>query len=278
MPVPQSDRFRENWDRAKPDHALFTAALTQHVNAQGLVNYAAMSMDHYYLEYVHRLASVEVARLPDSAAKLAFWINAYNALAIQGALETMPKDVMKWHEHNVLNVKVAGFEQPGKGFFEGLRFVVGGRRLSLGEIEKAILLKKPDWVKKDPAYYSSVSPDVVDPRVHFALVCASIGCVRLLPEAYEPSRIEVQLEAAARRFARDPARARFDIPARTLHASRLLEWYAEDFTNPAHTPHAANVPAFFAKYVEDESLARSLMAEPWTVAYAEYDWSLNIQR
>ncbi len=277
IPVPTSVSYAADWDRVHFSHDLWSKALSDHVDESGLVNYAKLGRDPRFLQYLHRLANTGPASLVGTDARLAFWLNAYNALAIQGVLETFPKDRSKWSSTSVLDVRVPGIEEKGKGFFRGLRFVVGGRPYTLDEIEKAVILRYPDWVSKDSKHYDSVGPSRADPRAHFALVCCARGCPPLRRTAYTAAGLDAQLAESVKRFLSNESRARFDVVGRKLYVSSLLDWYGGDLVNPRMTPHAPSVPAFLAGYVADNRLARSLSAEAWAVSYLAYNWKLNTQ-
>ena len=275
IPVPRGSSFAPDWDRAHFDHALLDAALRQHVDDDGLVDYAAIGTDTGFQEYLHRLANTDPVKLSQDKDRLAFWINAYNALVIQGVLHALPPEPSAWSRFNVLEVKERGFKDPGKGFFRGFGFVVGGRRYALDEIEHGVLLQRDEWIKRDRAFYASISAGTPDPRIHFALVCAAKGCVKLRRGAYTGDAVDRQLDAAIAGFVRNEARVRFDRPQRTMHVSQLLDWYGGDLKNPAFARHAPSVPAFLADYVSDTDLARSLRGDSWAMKWIDYDWSLN---
>jgi hypothetical protein len=185
---------------------------------------------------------------------------------------------LEWPEYSVLDVDVPGVKQDGKGFFRGLRFVVGKRKYTLDEIEQAVLLQRPSWVTEDEPFYRSVGVGTPDPRIHFALVCCAKGCPKLQQEPYEASRVDSQMDDAIRRFARDHTRIRLDQDTRVMHVSRLLDWYGKDLTDPRMSPYAGSVVKFLSRYVEDGGLARSLAEDSWRTTYIEYDWKLNLQR
>jgi hypothetical protein len=278
VPVPASDTFAPLWDRVGFRHDLLAGPLEDHVDEAGLVDYGAVRKDIRFREYLYRLANTDPAGVGDAKARLAFWINAYNALAIQGVLETLPDDPAQWDDYSVLNVTVPGMKAEGKGFFVGLRFVVGGRRYTLDEIENAVLLQRPEWLEKHPEIYRSVGVRIPDPRIHFALVCCAKGCPRLRREPYDASKVDVQLDDAVRRFVRDQERANFKPSTHTMHVSQLLDWYRQDLTNRRFHPHAESVTKFLSRYVGDSELARSLAEDSWKTTYVEYDWKLNLQR
>lgn len=278
MPAPRDAAFASTWNRAPLDHDLLDAALSTHVDTRGLVDYAGIARDRRFAEYLYRLAHTDPADLGSSQAKLAFWINAYNAFAIQGVVATLPDDRSTWARYSVLDVEEEGATERGKVFFTGLRFLAGGRRYTLDEIEKAVLLRHSAPAARDPSHYGAVGPDRADPRIHFALVCAARGCPVLRAGAYEANRIDMMLDEAVGRFVNDAQRTIFDKNTHTMRVSRLLDWYQADLTGERFTPRAESVILFLAPHVKDAGLARSLLGEPWKTEYLDYDWKLNVQR
>jgi hypothetical protein len=275
VPVPPTEEsFAPSWPKAAFKHDLWTAVLKDRVDEQGLVDYLAIRQDVRFREYLYRLARTDPAAMGGEKARLAFWINAYNALAIQGVLHAFPADPSRWASHSVLDVSLPGVE--GHAFFVGLRFELGGRRYTLDQIEKWVILGRHP--ADHTSYYAPIGVGKPDPRVHFALVCCAKGCVKLRREAYEADRIDEQLDDAVRRFVEDEARVVFDRSTKTIRVSQLLDWYSGDLTNAQYDPHADSIIAFLARYVEDKQLARSLAREKWKMSYIEYDWSLNIRR
>lgn len=276
--VPEREGFAPSWDKASFGHDLWNQVLGDHVNQAGLVDYAAIKADERFWEYVHRLGDTDPRGFPTSDARLAFWINAYNALVIQGVLETLPDDRSRWPGYRVIDVDLPEVDEPGKEFFVGLRFAVGEHRYTLEEIEKAVLLQRWSGAPKESEHYAAVGTANVDPRIHFALVCAAKGCPKLRSAAYESSRVQTQLDDAVRDFARDRKQVTFDLERRRMRGSKLLEWYGGDLTNARYKPHAESVAAFLARYVDDGGLARSLTVDHWETSFIEYDWRLNLRR
>ena len=117
-----------------------------------------------------------------------------------------------------------------------------------------------------------------DPRIHLALVWAAKGCPVLSRRPYRAATVDAQLDEAVRAFAADTRRVVFHRASRRLEVSQLLDWYGGDWTNPEYDPHAKSVPAFLARYVPDEDLARLLRAERWKMTPIEYDWKVNLKR
>jgi hypothetical protein len=140
----------------------------------GEVDYAGLASDREPLAaYLDSLAATEVGALGRDA-RLALWINAYNAFTLQLILEHYP---------GITSIK----EIPRASRWEDVRWNVGGTLYSLDQIEHEIL-----------------RPRFGDPRIHFAVVCASVSCPDLREEAYASAHIDAQLDAAARRFLSDP--------------------------------------------------------------------------
>lgn len=237
-------------------HGAWTTLLAAHVqwNEAGTatsVDYAGCARDRAALD-AYRAALAVVAE-PDFAAwpaadRLAFLVNAYNANTIALVLTGYPglasiKDLGGW------------LSSPWKQSFVTL---LGATR-SLDDIEHGLIR-------------GGVGAD--EPRVHFALNCASIGCPALRPEAYRGEMLEAQLADQAQRFLSDRTRNRWDAAAGRLQVSKIFDWYGKDFTRAA-----GSVAAFLGRYAErlsDEATVRAAIAAGTaTVTFLDYDWRLN---
>jgi len=175
--------------------------------------------------------------------QLALWINAYNAYTIKLIIDRMP----------LTSIRDIGLGLPvisGPWSIEMAN--VGGTTYTLNEIEHDIIRE-----------------NFQDPRIHFALVCASKSCPKLRSEAYEGSRLNSQLETDTRRFINDPVRNTFDVSARTVYFSKIFDWYESDFEKSS-----GSVLAFVATYLPGET--RKLVEDPdCKIEYLPYDWMLN---
>lgn len=229
------------------DHSPWDALLNRHVDERGMVDYRSWKAspgDSRALDaYLHQLShsSGEGSR----EEQLAFWINAYNALTIKGILREYPTTSIRNH-----TAKLFGYN-----IWKDLKLLVGGKPTSLDEMEHQILRK------------------LGEPRIHFAIVCASIGCPRLLAEAYVPDRLDGQLTLNIQSFFADPAKFRYDATRRTIQISPIMKWFGEDFGDN----QAAQMKRI-AAYLPDpaaQSLAASGSA---SVSYLDYDWGLNDRR
>ena len=210
----------------------------------GGLDYAGLAADRADLDAF--LAALETAEPAgwSSAEQIAFWSNAYNAVVAEYVLELYP---------DVASVKDVA------GFFDAKRRRVAGEELTLDEIETR-------------------GRDLGDPRIHFAVVCASTSCPDLPSEPFDPERLDEQLDRLTREFLADPEKGlRYDEADNTLWLSSIFKWYAGDFTG------GSTVVAFFARgkvvswilpYLE-ESFRDTLIERQPSVKYLEYDWSLN---
>jgi hypothetical protein len=195
------------------------------------------------------LAKFDPNGFDNKAEAVAFWINAYNFFMLAHILEAAQADAL------VEGVKDFGsFFNPYRVFRQPL-FNVGGKRYSLDEMEKSILLgddyRQRGWW---------------DTRVHFAVNCASVGCPPLRPEIYQAERLDEQLNDNTRRSLANPRH--LDSRDNTLMLSRLFDWYEQDFID-----QSGSVAAFLRQHVSSERMP-SLNNDP-RIAYIDYDWRLN---
>ena len=185
------------------------------------------------------------------AEQQAFLINAYNAFTIEKVLRRYP---------NLRSIRDYGtlFGNPWRDRF----FTLFGEPAHLDRIEHEIL-------RREGVYD--------EPRVHVAVVCASIGCPMLRNEAFVAGRLEAQLEDAMRRFLSDRSRNRYDPQSGRLEVSRIFDWYGEDFEK-GHKGYIS-VKATLARYAEllaDRPEDRAAVrGQKVAVAFLDYDWGLN---
>lgn len=243
-------------------HADWSALLKKHaVLVQGgnaaRVRYAGMRAEHRSLKaYLDSLSAVTETEYRNwtKPQKLAFLINAYNTFTVELILTKYPE---------LASIKDLGslFQSPWKRKF----FTLLGSERNLDDIEQ-------DMIRAPGAFD--------EPRIHVALVCASIGCPMLRNEAYTAERLDAQLEDGMRRFLSDRTRNRFDAAGGTLRVSKLFDWYGKDF----ESGHAgfASLAATFAKYAErladtPDAQAR-IRSGDYRLEFLEYDWKLNDAR
>ncbi len=227
------------------EHAAWTAILARWVR-NGEVAYAALERDgRSQLEgYLAGLsgACADDYQTWSRAQRLAFWINAYNAFTVKLILDHYP----------VTSIRKIGW-LPGAAFRQAFIPMPGlkGRLVSLDDIE-----------------HRTLRSDFREPRIHFALVCASRSCPALRSEAYRASDLERQLDDQARTFLADPSKNRFDAAANTLRLSAIFDWFRADFEAVAGT-----LPAYVTRYVSDPRTG----AAGVRIEFLDYDWSLNEQ-
>jgi hypothetical protein len=216
------------------DWSYWDAILRSHV-VDGEVDYSAIAEDEGFAATVIAIATADLVG-SSSESVLAFYINAYNVLAVQG----------------ILNGRSPSTNLGKLRFFYREKYTVAGETISLHALEKVRIRS------------------LGEPRIHFAIVCASASCPPLLAEAYLPHRLDAQLENNARQFINDPVKNRFDIENHTASVSRIFKWFAEDFEAAA-----GNVQGFLARYVDDDKVAETLRQGQLKLRFLDYDWSLN---
>ncbi len=205
------------------------------------VDYASLGTSREWAALVRSLEASDPNGLTSRNDRLAFWINAYNILAIDLVLRHYPVDSIR---------SIGGFLSP---VWKKEAGEIHGRVYTLHEIEHEIL--RP----------------MGEPRVHGAIVCASLSCPPLRREPYRGERIDVQLDDNLRRWLADPRKgARLDREARILHLSRIFDWFEEDFEP------AGGVLPFVADHLpaEDADFLRAHRGEI-RIRYFDYDWRLN---
>lgn len=230
------------------EHGAWTALLQRFVH-DGVVDYtgwkaAGQPELSRYLDDLASTCDGHYERMTRKQ-KLAFGINAYNAYTVRLILDHFPID----------SIRSIGL-LPGAAFREAfipLR-LLGSDAISLNDLEQR-----------------NLRAQFGEPRIHFALVCASKGCPALRSEAYRAHDLDAQLDEAAREFVRDRRKNLYDAATRTLRLSPIFEWYRADFERAA-----ATLPAFVARYA-DPAIAPAVAGAGGRVSveFNDYDWSLN---
>jgi len=230
------------------EHAGWDALLKRHValldgGKASRLDYAGVAAEHQALRvYLSSVSAVKQAEFDawPKAEQMAFLINAYNAYTVEKVLTRYPEIRSIWDFGKV-------FGNPFRDEF----FSLLGARASLDGIEHGILRKR-----------------YAEPRVHYALNCASVGCPMLREEAYAGARLESQLEEQALRFLSDRSRNRYRDGR--LEVSKIFDWYKEDF-EPREQ--------YFARYAKVLGMPEGLSSSsPPRLAFLDYDWSLNDSR
>lgn len=223
------DHTHETWSKALKQN-------TKEVDGQVLVNYKKIKKHpEQLLAYLDELESVtkDVFAKFSKKQKLAFWINAYNAYTIQLIIKNYP----------IKSIKDIGsiFSSAWSKDFINLL----GKKLSLDDIEHETIRKK-----------------FKEPRIHFAVNCASISCPSLLQEAYNSEHLEAQLNFSAKRFLTNKNKNYYSKTEKAFYLSKIFKWYGADFN---------------AKYKGYVNFVKKYLTAPnnTPVEWLDYDWTLN---
>ena len=238
-------------------HAAWSQLLKKHVVLLGAgkasqVRYAGMAADRAALkDCLAQLSAVTPAAFEafSKPQQMAFLINAYNAFTVELILTRYPK-------------------------LDSIR-------------DLGTLLTKPWSIKNVPLLGSTLTLDNIehdnlrakgrydDPRIHFAVNCASVGCPMLREEAFVPDRLDAQLDEQALRFVSDRSRNRY--ADGKLEVSKIFDWYGGDF-KMGHKG-ITSIPVFFARYAAQLADAPAdrerIKAGTVPVSFLDYDWKLN---
>jgi hypothetical protein len=196
---------------------------------------------------------------PTRDERLAYWINAYNAAVLVTVLRYYPIPSVT-AVSTPFPLSLASDEI---GFFYLQRIILGGETTSLYELENSVVRAR-----------------FREPRVHFALNCASGGCPRLPRHAFSPGELDRQLDEETRRFFAEERNLRIDHEARVVHLSSILDWYDDDFTDwveERDPGREATLLDYVVLYVPPERRAELEQARGYEVRFVAYDWGLNDQ-
>ena len=214
------------------DHSQWDQLLKKYVNDKGLVNYTGFKKDKAKLDaYLKMLSEKEPSNNWSVQELLAYYINLYNAATVKLIVENYPVKSIK---------DIDGAWTKG-------RVSVGDKTLSLGGIENGILRKMDE------------------PRIHFAINCASISCPKLLDEAYTAAKINEQLDRVTTEFINSDKN---DISANNPKVSAIFDWYAKDFTVNGKKDVIAYINQFSETKINPGA----------TLSYKNYNWDLNEKR
>ncbi len=246
-------------------HAAWNALLGRHVkpfnngNASA-VDYSAIKAEHAALKaYLSTLTAVSDADFGkwSKPQRLAFLINAYNAFTVELILTKYP---------DLSSIKDLGsvFSSPWKKKF----FTLLGQERHLDDIEHGLI--------RSPGAFD-------DPRIHVGVVCASIGCPMLRPEAFTAEKLDAQLDDGMKRFLADSTRNRYDASSGKLQVSKIFDWYGKDFEQG----HMANrgydsLKTTFARHATQLATTPEAQAKvrsgDYRLEFLDYDWKLNDAR
>lgn len=224
---------------APPSHQLWDQLVKAHVKSDGRVSYPGFIQDKAKLEQYLNLLSENA---PDRKSwskneQLAYWINAYNAFTVKLIVDNYPVKSIR-DLGPILKIPLI------KDVWHYRFFKIGGVETSLDEIEHSILRK-----------------EFSEPRIHFAINCASVSCPPLLNEAFLPEKLETQLNKVSTAFVNDPVRNK--ISAEQAQVSSVFSWFKEDFTQDE------TLVDFLNRY------SKVKLKPNAKISYLDYNWNLN---
>lgn len=212
--------------------------LSKHALDDGRVHYGSLKQDLAPLKkVVDALAQFDASKLPTREAKIAHWLNTYNALVLYSMAEDYPGQ--KGRLSNALK---------RASYFYRRKFVVGGVERSLADIE-------------DKSIRS-----MGDPRIHFAIFSGNRSCAWLSRKIYEPASLEKQLESATALFLGQARNVSLDKVRREAKVSEIFKWFRKDFGGSDEA-----ILRFLAKYLPSQAINPT----SWRLRYLDWDWSLN---
>ena len=228
-------------------HERLDALLKKYVDEDGYVDYSAWQTSRNdrraLLIYLAEIGRADLSKRATKEAKLALWINAYNAVTVEGILRVYPTSSIRNHTKKL-----------GYNMWEDLPLLVDGRKFSLDDIEHKVLRK------------------LGEPRIHFAIVCASVGCPRLRAEAYTKDKMEKQLADNARDFFSRRQNLQVSASSNRVYLSSILDWFGKDFGS-SQSARLKTIRPYLpvsAQRIVDSGKAR--------ITFLDYDWKLNDQK
>ena len=230
--------------------------------AAGRIAYEQMAGSDLFRQYVEcsrQLQNLDLSILETRAERLAFWINLFNVLIIHGVVTLRIRDSVK--------------EVPR--FFRRIRYRIGGEEYSADDIEHGILRGNRRFPHSlfhpfgsgDARRRQMIEP--LEPRIHFALVCASRSCPPI--EIYQAEKLDEQLDISGRTFL-NAGGLHLDRAHRTVRLSQVFDWYADDFGDSQEERLRFLAPYLYD--AEDRAFLHDHAAE-LRVEYSDYDWRLN---
>lgn len=221
-------------------HDAWTVLVKKHVGADGLVDYKGFIKDKAQLEaYLKQVSDNPPPSTATSNDKIAYWLNAYNAFTIKLIVDHYPVKSIKdlGGKHQIIFINTPW----DRKFFQ-----ISGKTMTLNRIEHRILRR-----------------DFTEPRIHFALNCASMSCPKLRREAYEGAKLDEQLTSQAKEFLRDTSRNKVSEDPAELSA--IFSFYGKDMTKWS----GKSLISFINQYSPVK------LKEDAKLEYMDYNWDLN---
>ncbi len=222
--------------------ALANAFLQKWIDEKGKVDYQGIRNDATLQNWWKFLENADLSSFTVKE-EFAFWLNAYNLLTIKGIIDELSRNP-QWKGNLSLWSKIR--------FFYLKKFRVARRKLNLHAIENKILRKR-----------------FRDPRIHFAINCASASCPMLPSKLFDSDNLEDLLENLTRNFVNDDHHVRYDKENGILWLNPIFKWYRKDFK------HVGGVLAFIQRYHESKDIQSLSKEKQVIIRHVKYDWSLN---
>jgi len=250
------------------EHFLLTEILSEYVS-NGKVNYRALKTNQGGLnKYLQELADIDPEDFKNwtRQQQLAMWINAYNAYTIRAVLDSYPI------EHSWVSDPLGQFPDSSirqiTGVWDIMTWTVMGKQLSLNKMEHGIMRQ-----------------ELIDPRIHYVLVCASIGCPKLENSAFDAANLEERLDQAGVNYIYDSNRIRIDKRHKVVGLPQIYKWFKEDFDEGTeYKDLLKNQPSDLSgllswvyKYANEQD-RKFLVNGTYQISYLFYDWGLNESR
>ena len=231
------------------DHSILTNLMTKY-NFNGNLDYKGLTKETKLDDYLNMLSSVNPEKLVNDKEKIAFWINVYNAFTIKAIVDNYPvESINDLHSGGRIIGHILSTTVWDDEFIK-----INGVEYSLNDVEHKILRK-----------------EFKEPRIHFAIVCASISCPQLRDEAYSADKLEEQLQDQAIQFFTDTTKNKIDEKNKIAYLSKILDWFEEDFGE-----NDEEVLKFVSKYLTSELSSKiNKDRDKWSIEYLDYDWGLN---
>ena len=249
------------------DYSDFAEALKINVDDSGMVNYKKLkAKPQKLLAFITELRNLDRKDFDkwDDNTKVAFWLNAYNALTLKAIIDNYPikSSFFKSRIYPKNSIRQIA------GVWDKINFKVMGQNLTLGHIEHKILRVKFD-----------------EPGVHMAMVCAAMGCPSLRNEPYIGDKLQEQLDDQAHRFLANPEKFKIKRSDGRIYLSPIFKWFAADFIKKYgpkksfgnHNKGESAVLNFITSYL-DKTQKEYVLTGKFKIKYLKYDWSLNEQQ
>jgi len=237
----QSCKVKDYASDSKPiGHGMWDKLTKKHVTPEGYVDYKGFLEDSVQVKAYLALLSNHHPNdeFWSRDERLAYWINAYNAFTVKLIMDHYPVQSIKDIKNGIPFVNTVW----------DIQFIdIEERTYDLNNIEHGI-----------------IRPKFEEPRIHFAVNCASVSCPRLRNEAYTAERLDEQLTDQTKSFLADESKN--EISENRLELSKLFTWYGGDFTKDGQT-----VIGFVQKYSDQK------ISDDAEVEYIDYDWDLNVR-